>query len=166
LAVFFLGPGRGRVLSNGTSEFTRDVEIVASAQRNPGRQSAEVEINFEDKVPLRRVVSWDVIAPLRAVPPGIVIANNDGNGQFTKSIVLESDERPFRITGIKNPFAANSSWTPSAQSLRSQHIELNFDPVRPQGQRAESIRITTDHPDQPEIVVSVIVLANTSGGTP
>jgi len=163
LRVSFLGPSSVPLLSHGVRESTRDIEVLAPATARPfGRQHGEIVVWFDrDQALLKHRISWHVVPVLRAVPSGFVLTGADG--PVSKSVLVESDDRPFRIIGINNPFATDSASPGSCGAFRSHRIELDIDPARTERQRVGSIRIITDHPSQPEVTVSVLILPGPTG---
>jgi hypothetical protein len=108
-----------------------------------------------------RRVSWDVTSAVRAIPSGFVASAAEGS--VSRSVLVESDEMPFRIIAVANPLAVGAVATRSLELARSHTIKLEIDPGRAKGQRIESIRIATDHPAQPEVIVSVVVVSSQEG---
>lgn len=101
------------------------------------------------------VTSWAVTPSVRVIPPGFVLRGEEG--PVDRTILVSADDVPVRIQSITGPLAADP--TPLSPEARpTQSVTIRIDPKLCSAGRATDIRIVTDHPKQPVVTVSVLIL--------
>ncbi|MBX6313935.1 MAG: hypothetical protein IRY99_13615 [Isosphaeraceae bacterium] len=88
-------------------------------------------------------------------PSGLVLRSS--GDPITRSILITSASRPFRVIGVSSPLLADAVQIPT-DSARSHRLRLVIDPTRIPTTGAADIQITTDQPDPPVVSLSVLVL--------
>ena len=98
---------------------------------------------------------------LRVIPRALtIVADRD---QTTHEVIVRSLDRAFRITGVSGPLLAEDSTPLPDQADQTQRLQLEIDPTRVAPGSTSEITITTDHPEQPNVALSVLVLPVTKG---
>jgi len=156
----FVGATVERHLSDEIRESTREVRVVLPSSPEPGVHRGELSFRWPDGHTATEPIQWTVVAPLTAAPSGWVIDSPRGE-PIQRSVVIRSSNRPFRVLGASGPLAAGS-FTASAVEAKSHRLELVLDAGLLPESGAVDIRIATDHPDQPDISLSVLALPATS----
>ncbi len=96
------------------------------------------------------------------MPSGLVWKSRSGVEHF--AVVLRSDGRRFKVIGISGPALIDSLEFPT-DAAEVQKLQLTLDPSKaPSG--TSDIRIATDLPEQPAVLLSVLVLPNEGGAEP
>ena len=65
-------------------------------------------------------------------------------------------ERPFRVTNVRSPLL-DGPLKPAGVRQKNHCISVSIDPAKAGGSGASDVTILTDHPDQPRVVLSVLV---------
>jgi hypothetical protein len=125
-----------------------------------GTRQGDLEIQWPGGKTWRHPVFWRVEPLIEAIPSGLVATSS--RERVEQEIVLQSSDRPFRVLGASSPLIAER-FHPPAGSERSHQIRLVLDPARATPEVGSEIIITTDHPDQPTVTLSILVLPMTRG---
>lgn len=160
LSARFLGPADEAAATEGPVESTRIVEVDLPASTEPGSQRGELILHWPDGQERSFPIAWQVVARIAIEPSGLVLRPT--GEPITRSVLVTCGDRPFRITGVSGPLLADPPPRPAAPR-RLHRLELVLDPSLVESGTTD-IRIDTDHPDQPTIVLSVLVLPATVGG--
>lgn len=139
---------------DGMLESTRDVTIRLPSVATPGPQRQEIALRWKDGLTKPFGVGWTVVAPIRASPAGIVLRS--AGGAVPREVVLETTDRPFRILDVSGPLLAARPEL-SADARQRHEVNLEIDPRLASGGGARDIHIATDHPDQPDVAISILV---------
>jgi hypothetical protein len=157
-------------LGDGVTEVSTvlEVEIGELKINRPGR--SELKVLFSDGSTMQQELLWEIISPLRAYPSGFVLRQQEG--RVSKTVLVQSDEEPFQVKGVDNPLSHRESapevidGSPSPNRASTRVVSLDFDPSVVGPDTTSTIRILTDHPEQPEIRVNVLVLGTDRGEQP
>lgn len=156
LSANFAGPTEVRRLPNEMIVTTRDIQVTLPATADAGGRRGEFELRWPGGQTLRRTVAWHVAPHIGVSPSGLVVKPEEG--RVIRSVVLRSNERRFRITGVSgtSPSVQTEPYLPSSE--QSHHLRLRIDPAQAAESIATNIRIGTDHPEQPSVMLSVLIL--------
>ena len=149
-------PGEVETISpEGFVEMARRLVVDIPATAEPGLKRAQVVLGVDDARTRSFDVEWFVAPCLTVSPSGLVIEREDG--LTSRTIVLLSDERPFRVVGLSGPHLVGQ-FAPPAEARTKHRIELQFDTSGTGEREAFDICIKTDHPDQTVVNLGVLVL--------
>jgi hypothetical protein len=150
----FVGPPAESVGPGGFMEAVREIEVELPAENTVGPRQFEISLHWADGQERPHVVRWVVRPAIKAAPEGLVLEASDH--EQVRDVLLLSEGRPFRITGVSGQsLAVEVRATPSPSQSQRVHLVLN--PKSRGAGGLEDLRITTDHPDQPTVLVSVLV---------
>lgn len=157
LSAHYIGEARTQLLSPQIIEITRDFEVLAQAA-DFGHQRGEVTITCADSSALSQAISWEYLPPLTVSPRGLTVSSSDSH--MSKTITLSSSDRGFKILALSPSPNVIFKTTYSHASQRLHQINLDFEPRRIEPGSPCSIRIKTDHPLQPDLVFSILILGD------
>jgi len=141
-------------LGSGLVEYRQAAVIDIPPCRSVGPQSSEIELVRDGGRELPHVLSWRVTGQVDATPSGFSLARS--SGPVVKSILVRAKDRPFRIMSVKGDLVIPS---PLPNDVADSHrIDLHLDTARLTANRASDVRIMLDHPDQPVITISILLL--------
>jgi hypothetical protein len=141
--------------ADGIISTVRDVEIAQPASSKPGPIQSRIRFRWHDGQTGEHSVLWEVTLPVRAVPSKLVFRRTEHD--VAQPVVLRSDGRPFRITGVDpQPFVIGSECSQDASS--TQTVTFRIDPERAGRHKDARITIHTHYPGQPEVHLSIFVL--------
>jgi hypothetical protein len=150
----FLGEPTLRKLAGGVTEAVQVVEVTAEGSEVVGDRRDLVKVRWDGAVVEPYPVVWRIRPRVVAVPAGLIL--DDVGPGVTRSILLKATDRPFRVLGVKNPLARDRPGTWRSEPATTHRVEFDFDrDEAPSG--VSTLTITTDHPDQPEIALSVFI---------
>ncbi len=157
LEAKFLGEPIDQGAQGDLHESTRDIEVTIPASAEPGyrRQSVRLGWSGGQAPPYDHLLSWRVRLPIEVSPPGLVV--KPAQGPIASRVVVRCADRPFRITRVSGAILA-APCVPAAEPARWHPLALAIDPGRAPSSGPAEILIETDHPDQPEVLVSILVL--------
>lgn len=160
LVARFSGPATERLFPDGHIEATRKIVVDLPRAAESGVRQADLEIHWPGGKTWRHPVLWRVEPLIEAIPSGLVATSS--RERVEQEIVLQSRDRSFRVLGASSPLIAER-FHPPAGSEQSHQIRLVLDPARATPEVGSDVIITTDHPDQPTITLSILVLPMTRG---
>jgi hypothetical protein len=146
------GPADTESLPDGLERAARIVEVNLAPSGEIGRHAEEVVLVWADGEERRVPLRWEVEAVVRVEPSGLTIPA--GAGLVARTVLLSAD-RPVRILEVSGPLVEADDSTRSAAAVH--RLELRLRPGAPWA-GATDVVIRTDHPDQPEVRLSVLVL--------
>jgi hypothetical protein len=155
LVARFTGDGVEEVSPNGMVGYTRQVEVCIPPGDQPGRHRGELVFQWDADHALRHPLGWQVTPTLHGIPPALVIKSSANLG--AQSVVIRSDDRPVRITGVSGATLLGAPRFP-LESKRLHELRLEIDPRGKRAGGASDVLITTDHPHQERVHVSVLIL--------
>ena len=164
----FLGPATVRTEDGEWIESTRIVEVTLPASSQGGTHRGAFELRWPDGRTSVQPLRWDVRPSLYFSSPG-EFRLRTGDPQQILDVSLQSDDHPFRILRVEGEMLAGPvDGVPSERTRSSQRLQLPIDASRLGVGRATTseITITTDHPRQPSITMSVQVPPRSSGFRP
>lgn len=147
--------GLEKITAQGFVEVARRLVVYLPAMTGPGLKRAQVGVEAGNAGVRTFDVELSVTPCLTAVPSGLVIER--GAGPAARTIVLRSDERPFRLVGMSGPHLAGGVALPTKSAIQHR-IDLRFEVGGARDREAFTVAIETDHPDQPVVNVGVLVL--------
>jgi hypothetical protein len=154
LAVSFDGTTQEHPGPSGTLESWQDLLVSLPASTAPGRQVGELRLKRHDGSELARPFFWEVIPTIQATPKGLVL--NAADGAVRRTILVHSSDGPIRIIGAEGAVLDGAAPLPEGPA-ESHRLDLTLAPSLA-SHTASNIEIITDHPGQPKVSVSVIVL--------
>lgn len=157
LSASFLGPPVERRLDDGTIESTRDFEVTLPPSTEIGAHRGTVVLAWPDGREWPQDIFWQVAPRLRASPSGLVLKPRDSEEPERVAITVHADDRPFRVTEVTGPILAEPPDGLPTEPGRAHTLLLTLDPVALSADGTSDIHIATDHPDQREVIVSVLV---------
>lgn len=160
LTARWLGAAVEAKQSDDMVETTRDVEVTLPASTNVGARQEQLNVGWAGEKTLEHRLAWQVHPCIRAFPSGLVLAPSAE--RETRTVLLQCDDRPFRITKVAGAMLADGDESPSL-SRKVHQLQLVLDSARVASSKAD-VEFTTDHPDQPTIAVSVLMLPAARGG--
>jgi hypothetical protein len=163
LQASFDGPAAEQEQPDGLVEATRDVEVSIPATEETGLRQGEILFRWSDDHRERHIVTWEVTPHIRATPSGLMI--KPAGGPTTQMVSVASDDRPFRILKVVGPLLADGIET-STDPGRSHRLRLSINPAKAITGGASDIYISTDHPGQPTVTLSVLVMPAETGAVP
>ena len=158
----FVGPLLEVALPSGIVESSRIVEVVMPPSVEPGKRSVNLRARWPDGREWNHPLTWQVVAPIRVTPSGIVVRSTEGVA--VKSFAVSSSKVPFRILSVESPFAIEGR-IDSSKPSRVHVLRLIVDPARANQATPVDVKITTDHPHQKTLIASVLVLAQEREGS-
>jgi hypothetical protein len=155
LEANFVGPATEQEQPDGVVEATRDIEVTLPAIPKLGSQQAELAFLWPDGLEKTQLIRWEITPRVRMVPSSHVLEPSDK--PIERSIMITSDDGPFRITKIAGTMLSAPVEVP-AIAARRHDVKLRIDPARGVSGGASGILIGTDRPYQPELSLSVLTL--------
>ncbi len=156
----FVGETVEKVRADGVVETTRGVALDLPADRKSGSRTTTVTFGWADGRSWDHIAHWSVAAHLRAIPEALIVGADDDP---VKSILIRSDTGPFRVIGIEGAREVHEE-SPPEGAAKSRLVRLSFDDARRRAVGPFDVTIRTDHPQQPEVVVSVLMASPAKAG--
>ena len=145
----------------GIIEVARDLEVTIPANSKPGAGRGAVVLETDDTPDRMLDIEWTVSPHLRVSPSGLVISSLGGNGgSCRRSVIIQSDGHPFRWTTVSGPRLLGRADPPHV-AASSHRLELTFDTTARADREVFDVRIETDHPEQPVVLLGVLILKDT-----
>ncbi len=159
LTAAFVGPKEERSLPGLWTETLSKVEVVMPAIPREGHQAGSVTLTWDGSLPVQVPIEWRVSPHIVAIPASLILEpwSKASGGPYT--FILRSENSPFRITSISGPLRPTSPDTFPATSGREHRIELEFDGAKNWKPGPADVTISTDHPDQRSIDITVLLTA-------
>jgi len=151
----FVGPAIEQTEPGGVVETFREVEVALPATREIGSHQAELVFRWPGGAKRTHPFRWRVAPLVRLTPPSVVI---DSPAKPTDCVVeLSADDRAFRIKRVYGSMLSEPVVLPP-NSSRMHRLTLRVDPGRATKDHVSNIKIDIDHPDQPQLTLSVLCL--------
>ncbi len=148
------------IISDGIVEATRDVAVELLPSSQTGRRQGEIHFRWSNGLTRSHVTTWEVTPRVKVSPSGLVIRRSREPAPVT--VVVASEERDIRILKVEGPLARPFSLP--TDSSRMHRLGLLVDASKVQSGDISDITITTDHPDQSRVAVTLLFSASTNGG--
>jgi hypothetical protein len=162
LEARFLGPATLTTLDGGMVQAARDLEVVIPPAFQVGPARGELQLRWADGSTHALPLAWQVRPSVEAVPSGLVLRAADTPERC--ALRITSRDRPCRILAVSGPGLADPPELPTDPGR--DHI-LKFAIARDRrADTAGDLQITTDHPLQPTVSVSVLILPTGATGGP
>ena len=161
LRAEFLGEPVASTVGDELVETRRSIAVQLPPTAEAGAESSDLVVSWEDGTRRTIPIHWEVESPVHATPSGLVL--DPGSETSSRSVFVRSADGPFRITDVSGESLAGPvADVPTTAALIHK---LDLDLAMPEGAEssASDIRIQTDHPDCPTIVLSVISLPTSEG---
>jgi hypothetical protein len=136
-----------------TSRSVTEVEVLFPPNSSDGAHRAALVLTWPDGSMHEQAVDWFVTPLIRATPPGLTLDGSRGSAPISRTVALQCDDRSFRVLSVDCPILA----LPVGPSVADQRhtLSLSLDPSLGE---ADHLLVRTDHPDQPTVRVSLVVL--------
>ncbi len=139
--------------SDGLTETERVIRVRLSPLKEVGTHEGTLSFDWPDGQEREFVVQWKVEPWITATPPGFVLNREDG--PLARSVVLNSRDRPFRVLKVTGPVDRGIE-NDFQESTSVHRIQLKIVPDK--AGTVSDIRIETDLPEQPIVVLSVLMM--------
>jgi hypothetical protein len=155
LAAVFRGEATVRRDSSGLTAFAREVVVSIPPVTKPGPRRGELVFRWADGRTETRSIVWEITPRLQVSPSAVILPPTAR--PVLQRVEVVSDERAFTIEGVVGSVLTKWSCL-CRRASRRQGVDLTLDASRATSGRAVDVTITTDHPDQPTVSLSVLVL--------
>lgn len=161
LTAEFVGPAEETTVLGGHTSASRLVRVTYSASAAPGQVSGILTFRwpYTDTSPRDLELRWKVTPHLSVTPKALVVQSDLASS--IHSVVLSSHDRPFRVLEASGPLAGPVP--PSLEAATVQTLKLTIDSALLSADGAANVLIRTDHPEQPEATLTVLLLTATKG---
>ena len=160
LVVAWGGEASTKSGAGGLIEATREITVTIPAEKQAGARRGEIAFGWPDGQTEMRTIRWEVRPRLRVSPSGLVLRSSVQPVQQTITVI--SDGRPFQVERVMSPLLVGSVELPRLEETR-QTLILKLDVSRAPAEGAVDIEIRTDHPDQPTVSLTILVLRERKG---
>jgi hypothetical protein len=160
LVAAYLEPPSERTGEDGVVQSSRAALVKVPADREPGVRCGSLLFRWRDGRSETHLVTWDVRSLVSVTPPGLVLRSRAE--PYQQVFVLSSRERPIRVIGVAGPLVAGSVGLPQG-ARATQVVRLAIDTRRTHEERPSEITFHTDHPGQPDALVTVLVIRGPGG---
>jgi hypothetical protein len=151
--VSYSGHVESREDQPGIIETTREIVLKVPAILKVGYQRGNIRVRWLNGRVEDKTVDFEV-TPSLVIKPYAIVLEAPG-GPVSRTILLRSDDHPFRVHGVKGAVVQDFHAMPNEASLEHV-ISLKLDSSRAQGS-ATSVEFVTDHPLHPVVSLSVII---------
>jgi len=155
LSAALTGPRTELLLgSSGVIESRSVFEVALPPRGKEGAHRAELLLDWGGKTSVYHL-NWFVVPHISLSPPSLIMATS--RLPVSREVLLESRSHPFRVVGISGETVRWSG--PTSREAKGRHglkIDLDLTKVKPG--TISKIQITTDHPEQRDAVLNVLVL--------
>lgn len=141
---------RERLRRDGVTESACEVVVDIPRQEEPGRRSGAVRFTWDGGREETLAVHWTVRDGLSVAPSGLVV----DDPERAYSLVVTSDDRPFRILSIECDAVVGEPTLDSAPA-RSHALSLRFLPNHGETVQVSNLYVNTDRAVRPRIAVSI-----------
>lgn len=155
---------RAAVESSTTEPATADapgrichrVRVELASALPAGRYQGTLRASWADGVGASTFMSWEVRAPIRVDPAGLLIAGGDPG---RRRVVVRSDGGPFRILRAEGPIAAHLAVEGLPTSASALHrLDLTARPGASPPTGTHDLILATDHPAQDSVRLTIHVM--------
>ncbi len=153
--VSFVGSPIESPVLGGITEWRRDIVITIPARDEAGRIRATLRLESDGGLVREEKLSWEIQRSLRIVPDALTIRRDERSAE--RSILLLSKDRDVKILRVDGEIVTEHRIAPKSGASRASKTILRLDGERA-GSGTASIRIATDHPLYPEVMVPVVVI--------
>ncbi len=160
LSAEWLGPVEEAERADGMRESTRRLQVNLPASHEIGDHLGSLILRWADGTTRDVPVGWRVNPIIRAVPSGLFLGGDGAGERVSRTIQLRSEERPFRVLGVTGPSFARCGVIFPSEPDTVHSFSFDFDLSSASAERAFDLTFRTDHPDQPTVVVSVLIRSN------
>ncbi|MGC8639976.1 MAG: hypothetical protein ACP5XB_08890 [Isosphaeraceae bacterium] len=160
LAATYLGKASETTGPDGLIEFSREVLVKIPGDREPGERRGSLLFRWRDGKSGTYPIRWEVRALVSVTPGALVLRSR--SEPFRRTFVISSIDKAFRITGVSSPLLARAV-APPAESATQHRLTVSIDASRAAAGRPGQVTFHTDHPDQPEVSASVLVISASEG---
>lgn len=120
-----------------------------------GIHSGEIIFSWKSGESERHHISWDVQPIITAQPSGLILKPTSKSTQ--NSIRVASKGEPFRILSVSSPLLSEKvELSQKAAATHSLILHLNASLAK--DERPSQITITTDHPDQAQVLINTLTI--------
>jgi hypothetical protein len=151
--VFCTGDVQEQESPPGIIETIRGLILKIPPIAQAGPHGGKIRLRWPDGSEEELSVALVVAPSLVAKPAAIIL--DASNTPVTKAVILRSDVAPFRVKGVAGATVRDFRVLKGETALE-QVVELKLDTSRAQ-HSAASVRVLTDHPHHPIIVLSLII---------
>ena len=131
------------------------VRIPATGHPGPGR--GEFQLTWSDGRKRLSAVSWEIVPPIRAEPEAVSVS--DASDLNRSEISLRSEDRPFRVLGVRGFDGLTMTAEPSEAATRHR-VRLSWpSATRSLPKGIFDVDLLTDHPNQESIPLTIRSIA-------
>ena len=158
LEILAVVPGSTSDNESGMTQSSCEVQVMIPKTQKTGFHRASLLCRWPDGKVVKQPFAWEVIPHLEASPAGLVLGSREGPTKV--SVRVASDGRPFRVRAVTGRLISGTVILPRESAL-AHTLNLTIDPSRSTGKSSErDLLVVTDHPEQPTLTVSVLLLPN------
>jgi hypothetical protein len=160
MTAALMGEAQETTISGGIIEATREVAVDLLPASQAGRRHGEILFRWSNGLTRSHVATWEVVRSVNVSPSGLVIRRSKEPAPVT--IVVTSEGRDIRILKVDGPLVKMLSLP--TDSSRMHRLGLMVDTLNVRSGDVSDITITTDHPDQSSVAVTLLFSASSNGG--
>jgi hypothetical protein len=160
LLAAFNGVASTTTAADGLVEATRHIVVTLPSSNEPGIRRGEVAFRWSAGRIETLPISWEVRPGLRVTPTGLVLRRSQEPVEQT--VLVQSDGHPFRIIAVTSQLLADRANLAVQPGVRHR-VSIMVDASKNVPNNPSDIVILTDHPFQPAVSVSVLVLPGSTG---
>ena len=154
--ITFVGNPHETVREDGFVESERRVRVEVAPESSPGRRSDTFLLMGSDGRSREHILHWTVLPHLNATPDAFVVKADES---VTKSLLIRSETTPFRVLDVRGARLEGEGSTMTVPA-KTHVVRFRLEPDSRREGNLFDVTIRTDHPDQPEVIVSVLVTAS------
>jgi hypothetical protein len=160
LTAVFATPSDETTLPGGLVQAVREIEVAIPASNTIGPARGEVVLAWADGSTHALPLAWQVRPSVVAVPSGLALAT--GPEPAARVVRVISRDESVRVLAVSGPGLAEAVDLPTTASRQHEiHLHIRRDQPAP---TATDIQLTTDHPLQPTVTLSVLILPEAATG--
>lgn len=153
LAISFQGP-RTEIERGGIVESFQEIRVHIPPSKEIGQKRGQLLFQWEDQTTKSYAFGWEVTPLVKLAPSGFII---DSLEETQKTVVLTSTDTAVKILQISGNILVNQVQT-DVTSKKIHVIKLTLKANSDMKGAAHDIIILTNHPDQPIVKLSLLVL--------
>lgn len=151
------GPAREKQTEEGVIERSRPFILLLSADGLPGSRQDRVEVTDRGEPIFTHLVSWEIAPSLKAVPSAVIF---DWAGKpVEKQVLVQSmDGQDFEIVKVESDIESlDCEPCPAEGNPKVRMLKVAVGGADGQANRIGEVRVTTSHPDQKLVLISVMI---------
>jgi hypothetical protein len=161
LSAHFIGSAVEETDSEGWITATRDVVVELPQGSDAGPKQGTLILKWPEGLTHEQPVSWRVRPSIEAAPAALVLNGSDRTKP--QSVLLRAADVPFRILDIDGARLDKPDGS-LGEAVKSHVLHLSLSDEGWPDATTREVVITTDHPHQPKVIITVLLLTGAKGG--